>query len=232
MASKKKPAPEVEQLRVRRGRPDKKPLPPHIDAFARGDDDALWRRERRGARLHDPRPVALIPGVKNTDARVVFDARLRRLHEAQHQGDEALLAEELAEAHLLGLWRANNIVSFDVMVEVALGIEPKAARALVAEGRAALGLPERLSEAELAVWMRAEAGVLEAAEHARVRLFSGNLVVTVPIEWAAAALAAAGRREAPLAEVPMGEHSVMDRPRGVPSMKAVIERERRIRDDE
>jgi len=232
VATKRKPAPEVEQLRVRRGRPESKPLPPHIEAFARGDDDALWMRERRGARLNDPRPVALIPGVKNSDARVVFDARLRRMHEAQHQNDETLLAEELAEAHVLGLWRANNIVSFDVMVEVALGLEARAARALVTEGRAALGLPDRISEAELAVWMRAEAGVLEAAEAGRVRLFAGNLVVSVPLEWAAGALAAAGRREAPLAEVAMGPHSVMDRPRGVPSMKEVIERERRIKDED
>jgi hypothetical protein len=230
VATKKKPAPEIEQLKVRRGRPEKKPLPPHIDAFARGDDDALWRRERRGARLNDPRPVVLVPGVKNADARVVFDARVRRMHEAQAAHDEVTLACELAEVQLLGLWRANNVVSFDVLVEVALGLAPEKARALAAQGREELGLPERLSEAEIAVWMRAEAGVLEASESGRVRLESGRLVVSVAIEWAAHALAAAGRREAPLENVAMGQHSVLDRPRGVPSMRDILERERKIRE--
>lgn len=232
MASKKKPAPEIEQLRVRRGRTEKKPLPPHLDAFARGDDDALWRRERRGARLNDPRPVVLVPGVKNADARVVFDARIRRMHEAQAASDDASLACELAEVHLLALWRANNVVSFDVLAEVALGLTIERARALVTQGREELGLPERISEAEIAVWMRAEAGVLEASEGGRVTLHDGRLTITVPIEQAAHALAAAGRREAPLENVAMGQHSVLDRPRGVPSMRDIIERERKIREGE
>lgn len=233
MATKKRPAPpEVEQLRVRRGPSQQKPLPPHLDAFARGDDDALWRRERRGAALNDPRPVVLIPGVKNADARVVFDARIRRLHEAQNEKDDKTLARELAEAFLLGLWRANNVVSFEALVEVALGLSIDAAKQLAREGKEELHLPDRLSDAEIAVWMRAEAGMLEASEEARVRYTNDRLVLSVPIEVAAHALAAAGRREAPLEHMALGTETVVDRPRGVRSMKDIIERERRIRDDE
>jgi hypothetical protein len=227
---KRPPKPEVEQLRVRRDR-DKKALPPHLDAFARGDDDALWRRERRGARLDDPRPVALVPGVKNADARHVFDARVRRMHEAQAAGDTTALQKELAEAVLLGLWRAGNVVSLGALAEVALGLDEAQVRQHAAAGRAALDLPDRLSEAEIAVWMRAEAGLLEASEDGRVRFNKDRLVLSVPIEDAARALAFAGRREAPLAEVPLGPQEVLDRPRGVPSMSSILERERRTRDE-
>jgi hypothetical protein len=233
VATKKRPdPPEVEQLRVRRGRTEQKPLPPHLDAFARGDDDALWRRERRGGQIDDPRPIVLIPGVKNADARVVFDARIRRLHEAQTEKDEKTLSRELAEAFLLGLWRANNVVSFDALAEVALGLTLAEAKRLALIGKEELHLPDRLSDAEIAVWMRAEAGLLEACEEARVRYANERLILSVPIEFAAHALAAAGRREAPLERVPMGSETVLDRPRGVPSMKSVIERERRIKDGE
>lgn len=228
---KRAPKPEVEQLRVRRGREEKKPLPPHLEAFARGDDDAIWRRERRGARVNDPRPVAMVPGVKNADARHVFDARVRRMHEAQGRADETTLGKELAEARLLGLWRAGNVVSFAALAEVALGLDEATVRRLADAGRTALGLPERLSEAEIAVWMRAEAGLLEASEDGRVRLSGDRLVLSVPIELAAAALACAGRREAPLADVPLGPQEVLDRPRGVPSMTSILERERRSREE-
>lgn len=227
----KRQKPEVEQLRVRRGRTEKQALPPHLDAFARGDDDALWRRERRGNRVNDPRPVAMVPGVKNADARMVFDARVQRMRDAQAKPDEAVLGKELAEARVLGLWRAGNVVSFGALADVALGIDEGAARALAETGRQALQLPERLSEAEIAVWMRAEAGLLEASEGGRVRLSGGRLVLSIPIDDAAFALACAGRREAPLAEVPIGPTTVLDRPRGVPSLTSILERERRNRDE-
>jgi len=227
--TKRAQRPEVEQLKVRRGREEKQALPPHLEAFARGDDDAIWRRERRGGRVNDPRPVALVPGVKNADARMVFEARVRRMQDAQ--ADEATLGKELAEARLLGLWRAGNVVSFGALAEVALGLDEETAKRLSSAGRTALGLPERLSEAEIAVWMRAEAGLLEASDAGRVRLSGDRLVLSVPIEDAARALACAGRREAPLAEVALGPQEVLDRPRGVPSMASILERERRSREE-
>ena len=229
--SRRPPKPEVEQLKVRRGRGEGASLPPHLEAFARGDDDAIWRRERRGGRVNDPRPVALVPGVKNADARLVFEGRVHRMQDAQRAADEATLGKELAEARLLGLWRAGNVVGFGALAEVALGLDEETAKRLSSAGRAALGLPERLSEAEIAVWMRAEAGLLEASEAGRVRLSGDRLVISVPIEQAARALACAGRREAPLAEVDLGPQAVVDRPRGVPSMGSILERERRAREE-
>lgn len=222
-----KPAAEV----IKRGR-DRQALPPHLDAFARGDDDAIWRREREGGRIDDPRPVALVPGVKNADARAVGEARIERMRAAAASRDERRLAIELAEARALGIWRPLSIVGFDAMAEAVVGLRESEARALERRGREELGLPDRLKPAEIAVWMRAEAGMLEVRAGGRVGYKDGRLRIEVSIEHAADALAAAGRREAPMTKVPMGPDTMMDRPAGVPSMRDVIERERRTREDE
>lgn len=214
---------------VRRPRDDRKRLPPHLEAFASGDADALWRRETRGGKLNDPRAAALVPGVKNADARAVFDARTKRLRAQLDGGDEAGLARGLAEAHALALFRGHSIVSFEAFVEAVLGIPLDRAEALVATGREATGLGE-LSEAEIAIWLRAEAGLLEADPDASATIRDGVLELRVALVCAADAIAAAGRREAPMARTPVGPRTVVDRPVGVPSMRAIEEREKRRRD--
>lgn len=232
MPPKPKKRPEKKPAEVIRRGPQRQALPPHLDAFARGDDDAIWRREREGGRLDDPRPVALVPGVKNSDARAVGEARIDRLRSAARSGDERLLAIELAEARALGLWRGLSIVGFDAMAEAVVGLRESEARALERRGREELGLPDRLKPAEVAVWMRAEAGMLEAGDNGRVGYKNGRLRIELDLDRAADALAAMGRREAPMTRVPMGPDVMMDRPEGVPSMRDVIERERRAREGE
>ncbi|AKF03363.1 hypothetical protein [Sandaracinus amylolyticus] len=221
---------------VVRRRPDdpRKRLPSELEAFARGDDDALWRRERSRGRVNDPRPVAatLVPGVANRDARIVCDARIKRLRSAIDAGDEYVLAEELADAVRLGVWRGHKIVDFDVFAEAVLGLGIDRARALAQQGAAALDVPcEIADEQTVALWMRAESGLLEHAPESRVSLRGGRLVLEVPFARAAEALSGVGRRAAPLAKPQGGPDVVVDRPKGVPPLSRLIERDR-PRDDE
>ena len=64
-------------------------MPEDLRAFAGGDDDALWRRTTR-KRLDDPRPVVLVPGVANRDARAVCEARQDRILAAAAAGDREI----------------------------------------------------------------------------------------------------------------------------------------------
>ena len=70
---------------IRRSAADRKPIDKDLEAFAGGDDDALWRRKRR-RRLDDPRPVVLIPGLANRDARAVYQVREARIRAAMEAG--------------------------------------------------------------------------------------------------------------------------------------------------
>lgn len=232
-----KPRSREREVGIVRRRPDeqRKRLSPDLEAFARGDDDALWRRERGRGRVNDPRPGAstLVPGVANRDARLVFDARVRRLRSAIEIGDESALAEEMIDAVRLRLWRAGKIVGFDVFAEAVLGMSAERGRALAAEGAAALDVPcEPADEATIALWMRAESGLLEqAGDTARASLRGGRLILEVPFDRAAEALSGVGRRAAPLAKPQPGPAVVVDRPKGVEPLSRIIERDR-PRDDE
>ena len=237
MATKRRTPPEPRPLPgVVRRRPEEK-LPPQLtpeqEAFARGDDDALWRRERRGGRVNDPRAVALVPGVANRDARAVFDARVKRMRDAIAASDEATLAVELAEAARLRLHRANSVVTWESFVESVVGLSPERGAKLQAEGERVRGYPAApLTDAEIAVWMRAESGVLEGSPDAHVHLIGDRLELSVPMERAPQALAGAGRRSAPMTRQEMGKETIVDRPRGVRPIAEIVERERRIREGE
>lgn len=207
-------------------------LPADLEAFAAGDDDALWRREQRGGKLNDPRPVALVPGVANRDARAVYEARVRRMSAALERSDRDSLAEELAEAVRLRLWRAYNVVGFDAMAEAVLGMPADEARSLAHAGAVRLGFPcEPGEEPEIAMWMRAESGLLEGGGGI-VRRRGETFVLEVAIDDAATALAAVGRRAAPLAKEPSlakeqgGRKVVVDRPKGVEPLAKIIARDR------
>lgn len=220
--TKRAPKPEPERV-VRRPKEERKVLSPELEAFAAGDHDAIWRRQQRG-RLDDPRPVALVPGVKNADARAVFEARVRTMKAALEAGDEARLSEELAEAVLLELWRANSVVSFEALAEAVLGMALDRAEALAKSGKARLGLADALPEPVVAVWMRAEAALVVEGGGGRAHVRGTQLVVEMPLASAAQGLVAMGRRELPL--VGSGEgRVVVDRPRGVPSMQTILDRE-------
>ncbi len=220
-----RPTPPV----VRRARDERKRLPAELEAFAAGDDDALWRRARSRDRMDDPRPVAasLVPGVANRDARAVFDARIKRLRAAVTAGDDESLRDGLADAVRLGLWRANAIVGFDVMAEAVLGVPSDRARALAKEGAAVQGEEcQPADEATVALWMRAEAGLLEASPDARVWLRRGTLRLEIAFDRAADGLSGVGRRAAPMSKIPQGPEVVVDRPHGVAPLSRILERDR------
>lgn len=218
---------------MRRAPAERKRLPADLEAFAAGDDDALWRRPGR-RQLDDPRPVALIPGVANRDARMVYEARERRLRAALTD-DRDRAALDLAEARRLRIWRGHSLVGFEVFAEDVLGLTTDEVEALVARAEELEAITEPPAEDVVAMWLRAEAGLLEASPEAAVHLRgegdSAQLVMEVPILDAAAALAAAGRRAAPFArqhaEAPK---DVVDRPKGMPRISR-LERERERGDD-
>lgn len=205
---------------MRRAPEERKRLPPNLEAFAAGDDDAIWRRPTT-RRLDDPRPIVLIPGVANRDARVVYEARERRLRAAMDAGDRDALALELAEARRLRIWRGHSIVGFEVFAENVLAIPSAEVQALVARAAELGASAEVPSDDVVATWLRAEAGLLEASRDSVVHLRgSGDdarLILEVPVSDSASALAAAGRRAAPLARHHAEQpKDVVDRPRGVP----------------
>ncbi len=199
---------------VRRRASERKHMPEDLRAFAGGDDDALWRRKTR-KRLNDPRPVMLVPGVANRDARTVCEARQERILAAAAAGDREALALELYESAQMEVWRGKSVVSWDAWVEAVLGLDPVDAAALRGE-------VEPITEELAALWMRTEAGLALAGAGA-VRLRDGKLCFELDPALAPAALANAGRRAAPLAKDETGqEEIVVDRPRGV---RRIVENE-------
>lgn len=230
MATKRRsPEPQTTDRIVKRAPQDRKRLSPELEAFARGDDDAIWRREIRSGRLNDPRVVALVPGIKNADARMVYDMHVARVRRAMNEEGTERLAEELAVVYATASFRGHSIVSFEAFAEAVVGMPADRAIALAKAGRVALGLPEALTEAEIAVWLRAEAGVLEVTTSGRVTVRDGVMTLSIPLARAAEALAAVGFREAPIARSAEGPRTVVDRPRGVQPMSAIVEREQRVR---
>ena len=192
---------------VRRSRDERKRLPEDLEAFAGGDDDALWRRPNK-RRIDDPRPVQLVPGVANRDARAVYEARRRRAEQARDAGDEDALAVELAEAARLRVWRGHSVVDWDVYTEEVLALPRERVKAL------------------------REAGLLEAHPEGAVRGRGAGdaltLTIEVPVDRAAPALAAMGRRATPLArEQAETPDSVVDRPKGVQKLSRILERDMR-----
>ncbi|MGF1466957.1 MAG: hypothetical protein ACFCGT_12570 [Sandaracinaceae bacterium] len=221
---------------LRRKPSERKRLPAHLEAFASGDDDAIWRRPAPRQRLRDPRAVILIPGVANRDARSVFEARVRRIEKARADEDRAALALELADARRLGIWRGHSIVGWEVFVEDVLGLDLAEADALAAEGAAQLGTdgseaPGPAAEAVVAIALRAEAGLLEAHPDAAARLRgpAGDEVLRLELPAAVApeALSSVGRRAHPMArEQSEAPQVVVDRPPGVPRLREWIDRDR------
>jgi hypothetical protein len=193
---------------VRRPREERKRLPPELEAFARSDEKRLRRPGPRGPKLKDPRPVALVPGVSNRDARAVHDARIERLRDLvdrRASGDErAALAEGLAEAYLLGLWRGRALTGFGAMAVDVVGLPEDEAERLLADGLVAIGLPRETCRPELvAAWFRAEAALLEEGHVGKVGARPGEdgkprLVVSLAPERLAEAFHAMGRRMTPL----------------------------------
>lgn len=183
----------------REGRP-RQELSPEYERLARGEDDRLRPRPQR-PRIRDERAVALVPGVANRDARAVFEAHLEGLQEARrgHPDDPAAteqLAEGLRDVVRARLWRGRSLTGFDVLVEQVLDLPAQEARALVGE-------IQPFTDEATAIWLRAEAALLEHGIAARVRIVRENgeerLVVEAPVARAPRTIEALARRLGQLA---------------------------------
>jgi hypothetical protein len=152
--------------------------------------------------------VALVPGVANRDARAVAEARRDRIRRAcQRHPDDPEATRELgvllAEAVRLGLWRGLSVTGFDAFAEDLLGLSTGEAHRLASEGAAELDAPEEQASAEsVAIWMRAEAALLEAGIEGRIgcrgERGSEKLGLELSPDHAPKALAEIGRRMLPL----------------------------------
>lgn len=196
MATRKKGPPKPPRPPgVRRGGGPRKRLPEDLEEFARSDEKRFRpRRKGRPPRLKDPRAAGvLVPGVANRDARRVYEARADALRRADGEEREELLAE----AQLLQVWRGFAITGFDAFVEDALGFPLEEARAQAARGAERLGVPlAPLSDDRVALWMRAEVGLLDAG--GRVTCRGEELRLHVPFAEALRGLDEVGRRIHPL----------------------------------
>ena len=157
----------------------KKRLPEDLEDLARGDADRVRPPPRR-PRIQDERPIALVPGVANRDARAVFDARLVRLEQdrAGYPDDADArdrLAEGLREAAELRLWRGRSLTGFDALAEQLLSLPSSEAREIS-------GPPRDLTDEAIAIWIRAEAALLSVRIEARVRIVVDGTTERLSIE--------------------------------------------------
>lgn len=166
------PRPESEK------RPGLRQLPKDFDDLATGRTDRLPRPRRAPSPLHDEREGAVIPGVRNSEARTVYDARVARLRAHLANGREAELREGLEEVRGLALWRARNVTDYRAFAESVVGVTPALAEELCASEA-----PAALPEHAIALAIRAEAALLTRAPGAEVRLrrSEGGLRMTMEI---------------------------------------------------
>src|SRR5262249_24965531 len=112
------PRPEPEK------RPGLRQLPKDLDDLATGRTDRLPRPRRAPSPLYHERGGAVIPGVRNSEARAVYDARVTRLRAQQAAGQDAELRLGLEEARSLALWRARNVTDYRAFAESVVGVTP------------------------------------------------------------------------------------------------------------
>ncbi|RLB45160.1 MAG: hypothetical protein DRJ42_30575, partial [Deltaproteobacteria bacterium] len=212
-------APDPEGI-VRRPRSERKGLDPALEELAAGESKFI--RHQRGPKLRDDRPVRLVAGVKNSDVRSIFDARLVALEAARkdHPADPGatkVLAHLLAEARTLETWRGRSLASFDAMVEQFLDMPPEEARTLAKDAAEKHGIPMgELSEEAIAAWMRAEAALIEGELEATVRVVRRDgkerFLLDVDAGRSPEVLSVIGRRLSPLAEDQVPRDRGGDRP--------------------
>jgi hypothetical protein len=152
-------------------RPGLRQLPKDFDDLATGKTERLpWHRPAPEP-LSDSREGAVIPGVRNAEARQVYDVRLARMREALARGDEAALGSEIEQVRRLMLWRARNVTDLRALAESVLGASPELADRWVAAAEA----DERptLPAHVLALAIRVEAALSASSPNARVELIAG-----------------------------------------------------------
>lgn len=194
----------------------KQKLAPEFVGLASGQEDRPRPiRKARPPRLDDPRPVAMVSGVANRDARAVYEKRVEALAEALQALEGRLPAdgdsqtgkdpEVLRALTLLGefaqrrLWRARHWASLAVFLEEGLQLPSESS----VQWMRACALWQKqagaeMSEEAVAVCLRAEAALLEAGVEATVSTFrvenGERLRVEVALATAPAAMEALHRR--------------------------------------
>jgi hypothetical protein len=199
--------------RIVRRRPDSpsglRKLPPDFEDLAAGRRDTLRPRRRPRGRIGDTRIAGLIAGVANHEARQVYDARVERARRLLDGGDEAVLAQQLCEAILLGVWRARSVTGFEAFAQDVIGVPAERARELAGQHAARQNVAlEQLQDVAVALWLRSEAALLERCPDAavEVKTHEGRLQLSVVLPLApplgvAEAVAAIGRSAAGLVRV-------------------------------
>ncbi|HEY2736098.1 MAG TPA: hypothetical protein VGI70_19005 [Polyangiales bacterium] len=118
-AQSKTRKPKAEPATPRKGL---RQLPRELQDLAEGRIDRLPRARRDPGPLEDTREGAVIAGVRNSEARVVYDARVSALRQALTTGRHQELVDGLREVKQLALWRARNVTDFKAFSESIVGV--------------------------------------------------------------------------------------------------------------
>ena len=172
-------------------RPGLRRLPGEFQDLADGRVDRLRRPRRPPEPLEDERLGALVPGVRNSEARAVYDARVAGMRAAHAAGRDDELEQGLLEAQRLTLWRARNVTDLRAFAESVVG--------LPADHPVFVRLEQHADEPclpahAIALQIRVEAALVQRAPIGRARLQPGSeglrLELSVPVDEVARAIEA------------------------------------------
>lgn len=188
---------------VRKRQGPRQHLAPEFEDLARGDADRPRRTVTRSPKLRDPRPVALIPGVSNREARQVYESFVIRLQSllpaAAEQPLPATFWRTWEHFWHLRLWRARNWTNDAAFFEEQLQLpwslveehQPKTAKSGAAWSDEAVAIVLRAEAALLESGLRAEIGIQQVDKRER-------MILDVQVEQAPEAFDAIARRLRPL----------------------------------
>lgn len=146
-------------------------LPEEMAKLADGRIERLRGPRRSPAQLADDRIGYVLAGVRNHDARAVYDARVAQLRAARAAGDRAAMGRGLCDARRMTLWRARAVVDFAAFAESVAGIASDQAETLAQAAAAAAGVSlEPLPPHVIALWMRLEAALARTCPEATVQV--------------------------------------------------------------
>jgi hypothetical protein len=181
-----KPSVVEPQPSVVGGRRGLRQLPHDLRDLADGKVDRLRGPSRARSAFDDDREGAVIPGVRNMEARAVYDARVAALRTALAAGHEVELVEGLREAQQLALWRARNVTDFRAFAESVVGVPAGTSEALVNGGIDPSNHEQPLAPQAIALLIRVEAALLQRPPGGRVRLRQDagglQLELSVPVQ--------------------------------------------------
>jgi hypothetical protein len=168
-------------------RPGLRKLPNDLAELADGRVERLRRPPRAPEPIEDERIGFVVPGVRNLEARAVYDVRVTRLRAALASGDEKALGQGLCDAMRMTLWRARNVTDFAAFADSVVGVKPERAQELARVGAEQLSVALEMLPAQLvALWIRVEAALLQACPQGRVSVSGAraglHLQVHVPAQ--------------------------------------------------